>query len=1351
MPEPKILSLSDLLQSSRPLTGASSLSSSSPSHFISNSIPQTTQLPDQPTNQENNSHKKPSFLHPLEYPSLIIGTLDLPTANHNCKYNKNSCFSFSDGSSRVCCDFIDIDIIKQIGKQIHVLAWNFIPLHSKEGGLLEIIRWRCSHTSSPNDDSVVTQCSTSSSCSNASMDAAFVLASNSYCRQENVRTRSLIHGVIASISPVFCVPCTVKHRQSEIMADKSTAECGFLAELMVCKCELCTSKISVQDLLQGRMSKHSFTVRVIVYFLGSAVSCHPIVTKLLGNVVCFTGLKKKVVFIGKQESCSMLITTDKTALRWRKGFLDGRSVIKGSGDTGAYSGIVTGVYMEGMVVELDDKVWLLITDRLLAPPHSLRIGAMISVINVHFVRPKFSWTRMLLLGTCCRTSIKVQSFSLMETPCHIQFQRQSLLEKFTESLVFTARFWFLLMISCFKKNISAFVSEKEILGSKSKIGMVQMYATSILPLNVFRPRCGVFTEFCKHNLCGCGNEQHSRSLKLAVPISDFVSHCERLWVNMLLEIQNGSNVVEKKNGLSRWSCVGKSYCRMVRKIMSSEDIGIVLIGSLQISPMSGRLQLIDATGSIDVVIPDFPSNCDVRSIYEVRTYSIVSEGLPAEVGDLGLCKSMAFPCRDIFHSVQVERQIKPTAIYLHFCMTDTTCLNETLKLPFKAGSFDDHIEIQDGLFQLVLVTHKFPAVRDFLGEPIISKKSSLFAEAIVLPWSLLLEDAQVTDAHLDAPKEHSRRDYSGNLPNKRPKHDHISSVASTSTSNLNRRMDGEFLDKGFCNDRRHKNSALANGIQYEVLVRSCKIGSLAKTGSLWCSNSDAMNGINGKSNAQKVLLEFKSETLRLYELLQVGICYMIRYGKEEIPGTVNYLSCGKFLITSQTPMWSFTISADNVLPANELLKNHGHKVASVGNDAVPSKYPGNSADVILHMSADAFSLLKVDIEGLKDKSVKAIGLSVDTANISLSIGTIASELQCSRPTESESRLPRGVLISVHGYVVDIHCFESDNTGICQLRSIQGLSGSTCIHISDGCQIVKLHGVLSQHASPIGMGPGVRATFYRVLVGQQALMLTPVTFIVINSVKEVYDKVSLRRPGPMLGLDILENAFQDMVTTSLISELIQCQESRPKQFRCRVVAIHLLWMEKQNHELNDAELKEKNKPSPVNIPLAGFIVDDGSSLCCCWASSERAAVLLRLDEEIPAKSQISRTCKTVRSVKAQISARCHLQNVLNKLHKVTLSWSDKFLDSSCENLRFTVNSMSRLSSSDENLLKRIVLNAKCGPVVKIVGSKMDSNAIAHLQELTGVKVTQHVKQHIWVHGVQIVDPRTEANTMIQELF
>lgn len=39
----------------------------------------------------------------------------------------------------------------------------------------------------------------------------------------------------------------------------------------------------------------------------------------------------------------------------------------------------------------------------------------ISLKNVHFVNPKFTWTQMLILGTCLKTSITVESFSPLET------------------------------------------------------------------------------------------------------------------------------------------------------------------------------------------------------------------------------------------------------------------------------------------------------------------------------------------------------------------------------------------------------------------------------------------------------------------------------------------------------------------------------------------------------------------------------------------------------------------------------------------------------------------------------------------------------------------------------------------------------------------------------------------------------------------------------------------------------------------------------------------------------------------------------------------------------------------------
>lgn len=37
----------------------------------------------------------------------------------------------------------------------------------------------------------------------------------------------------------------------------------------------------------------------------------------------------------------------------------------------------------------------------------------------------------------------------------------------------------------------------------------------------------------------------------------------------------------------------------------------------QVSQSSGRMLLVDATGSIDVIIPDLPSSMNINNIYEV--------------------------------------------------------------------------------------------------------------------------------------------------------------------------------------------------------------------------------------------------------------------------------------------------------------------------------------------------------------------------------------------------------------------------------------------------------------------------------------------------------------------------------------------------------------------------------------------------------------------------------------------------------------------------------------------------------------------------------------------------------------
>uniref|UniRef100_A0A0A9EKJ9 CST complex subunit CTC1 n=1 Tax=Arundo donax TaxID=35708 RepID=A0A0A9EKJ9_ARUDO len=85
-----------------------------------------------------------------------------------------------------------------------------------------------------------------------------------------------------------------------------------------------------------------------------------------------------MVSVVEKGSHTMLVSSAKTVLAWCPSYrgnlpLDGLPENCG----GVYAGVITGIYMQGMVVELDDAVWLLIDDQQLAPPHSLRVGAVV--------------------------------------------------------------------------------------------------------------------------------------------------------------------------------------------------------------------------------------------------------------------------------------------------------------------------------------------------------------------------------------------------------------------------------------------------------------------------------------------------------------------------------------------------------------------------------------------------------------------------------------------------------------------------------------------------------------------------------------------------------------------------------------------------------------------------------------------------------------------------------------------------------------------------------------------------------------------------------------------------------------
>ncbi|KAF3446226.1 hypothetical protein FNV43_RR11405 [Rhamnella rubrinervis] len=1385
MENTRVLTIMELLQGGSPITATyyphcrpSSLSTNS-SHSKQAPLPSTSTDP---------NPDRPNVLTPLDHPAIIIGTLILPTASdtssvrtssasnptRRCSYN--SCFQFTDGSATICCDIIDLDV-RIIGKKIRVLAWNFIPI-KRGGGFLEIIRW-----SLPDSDSGPSRC--------LKVDSFSLASGSPFFFEGSSKALYRVHGALESISPISVVPST-----SGVSDPKSTVGCnlipstnlrGFLVQILVCECKFCSSNQSrlLQDSIQEHHS-HSFTKPLFVYFCGSASSWHPVFTKLIGNLVNISGLKRKLVYIAKEESRLMYVTTEKSNLHLpsflKKCVQNNETSINGKGECGTYVGIVRGVYMQGMVVEMDNEVWLLLTDQLLTPPHSLRVGALISVRNVHFVDPKFSWKKMLILGACFKTSISVEHFSPLVTGCHMLSQSHSMLGNFIGSLAFSARLWVLLLVSCFRQKFAGIVSEKEILGSKNKEGLVQMYASSHLPSSTLQPQRGIFMALCKHDTCGRGCQQYSRNLKLVAPIFSSICHWEGTWIREL-QLKNENKILRDSNQYNLLSCEGRSYCRPIRKIFSSEDIGIILIGNLKISPSSGRLQLVDATGSIDVFIPDLPSTWNSNSIYEVIDYSLVIEGMPGQLDHFRWIQNELFSCRSIFNFIPLAREINLT-VYVCFHLGSATCRN----FPFYPRSKSKEVfqRPESGIFHLLYVTHKFPLLQKFQGDAVISDTSSVFVEALILSWNLFLprEDEIVhqTKNLVDQLKDCMQHCDGGNASLKRCKVDHESGGALSGLVDIPCKVSREFSGsnsyaksnekQSHCNLTSHEISCLAaiRGVNNHGGVHSVKLS---------CTRAILRSWGFCRPSSCKVMLEFKPESYHKYQLLRIGCYYITNHDREDSFCNLkdfDNVSGIKVLVTSTTHLNSLSFVPDGVLQRSNSSKHPPLDGLSCIRDEFPCKdhneevllqmLNDNSletcSDISLFLPANIINFFELNRNKMDENLVQPAVIPEGTVEASPYNGAVVpSPLLLPK---SNCLLPEGSLISLRGIVIAAHGVDHNSVYAhlsCQnlgypLRSkfVHGFASSSCFHVLIDNQIARISGAISKHAFPIGFGAGVDATFHRVLeLGRpNRWMLTPVSLILINSIRVnelCSDKCS--------NLDsCMHDASLDTITSGLISKLVQCFDCKPMQSHCRVVAVSFLVLEKKKRTDVCLQSKRCSREDPIGVPLACFVLEDGSSSCCCWANAERAATLLRLHEKLPQRTFGSndwgqKGFETDNSVCSPITFQ--LERILKNHDRITVKNYGSFFDSSYQDLAVSVSSENALSTSDESFLKLVVYNACFGTLWTIAASLMDSDTVRQLMKdnLLATEVSMHSMRHIWAKEVHYTNPCTEARNVIKELF
>lgn len=334
-----ILTIKELVHKGRAVTGSSSL-------FFSAATP-TPHSPSESRPGAVDSDFSRKFLEPLNHPAVIVGTLALPSETLKC--SNRYCFRFSDGDLTICCDILRFEI-RAIGSKICVLSWNFLPMKHC-CGFLEIIKWKFVDT-----DNLVSRCS-------------FPLIPSLYSPQNVGRkSRYSVCGVLESISPVSVVPC-----QDGVSSDSVNLP-GFLVHIMACEC-----KEYNRDAID---CGHAFEKSVFVYFCGSvAASWHPAITKLVGRNVAFSGLKRKLVYV-RGDSLLVFVTNENSVLHppWLS---KKRIVLKAGvdrrGNCGSYLGFVRGLYMRGKLVEMDEDVWLLLTDQIHNRSHSIRTGSLVRI------------------------------------------------------------------------------------------------------------------------------------------------------------------------------------------------------------------------------------------------------------------------------------------------------------------------------------------------------------------------------------------------------------------------------------------------------------------------------------------------------------------------------------------------------------------------------------------------------------------------------------------------------------------------------------------------------------------------------------------------------------------------------------------------------------------------------------------------------------------------------------------------------------------------------------------------------------------------------------------------------------
>ncbi|KAL6846650.1 hypothetical protein ACP4OV_024098 [Aristida adscensionis] len=1254
-PEPRRLTVADLLRLRRPTTGASSLPSS-PAPAAA--APRPRKKPKLAA--ASNPTTKPSTapFAPLSDAVLLSGTLSLPSAASPAAC-RSHCLAFSDPSpspaspaASVCCYLLDFHPAA-LGREIRVLAWNYLPSLRLHGapGVLEVVRW-CLAEEEPAP----------------APESSFLAMVPLGCaaRETSLTISGCVFGLVTSVSVVFSMP--------RVKAQGSGSSVGFLAEMLCCGCRRC--RVSPPEAEQG----HKFEVVKFVYFVESASTWRPVLARFIGKPVYVSGLKKTLVSVGDKGSYTMLVPSTKTAVAWCPSY-KGNMLLDGSPEKcgRGYAGVITGIYMQGLVVELDDTVWVLVDDQTLPPPHSLRVGALISVKN----------------------------FRAIPLLIYIKADSKSHLGNFVDSLEMPARFWMLLLISCFKKKFAKSFSEVEILGSQnvpteSRIGSNLCYESSIFNVPTSVHNCG--SSSLGPNLEAC---------KLVIPFSNFICNGESLWISTMLKFWNAAEEAGKNQGRKPLLCNGASYPGSTRRVIPSEDLGFVLVGSIKASSLSGRLQLVDSTGSIDVVIPDLPQNENLYGVYEISDYKLVLEGPVAYLDHRDAADALS--CKAVFQHLFYRKRMPHLRIYVIVCWSKLSHVGPPSHIPL-------HINYRARLFHLVKLCHIFPANSNIHCQNALDPV--LYAEAVILPYDLKFIGQGECEEHAES-FILSRSSLPDNSEVSMSKLCYIPCSLSFGSMNL-----------------------------HGTLVSRCSCGPdgtvVSKT---FCC---------GREHMQRILLEFKERSFFKYQLLRIGGFYLLQCPSGNLSSTMEVCEClkgGKVSIDSLDKIWSLAITFNGNRRIKGTTGNQFITVPSVKMDEPFSGHATHDEIKLVQPWDDFFRLCYFRLDFPCEEISKEMeehntiyhilnGLCVyfnEVLTVSSCIDIMMPKEASGSANMQNEEVTQGGFISLQGKVENIH------SHVC--KDVIYLPGndksSICIHVADDNHKLRICGDISKHSSLVGMGPGSTVIFHRILLTKRhELLLTPVTYIEVTSISRadpIEESVSSQDKS-----NYLKDGSMSTSSPCLFVEQKHFTDSRSMQFNCRVATVLMLVLE-NCPDVETAESTKHGKMPKVKVSRACFILDDGSSLHCCWADDTRAELLLRLQEVAPLDAAVNlKLSKDGSSKKSQCTIGSCLEKMLKKHTGVVAKDCGIPPDFSCRDLDLSSALGKVISCLEEKLLKFIILNACCKGTLNVIASIMNPNSLNGFNlELPNSCPLRHM-QMFWINEVIEVDPLEEARRLYGNL-